>query len=80
MLDELPDQLRRSRVIRKRSFGRSGIIVEGMIHRAGRQNMDSVEKVTQDIGAGTGALAEVVRKFCGDEVAALVSGTEGETI
>ena len=42
MLDELPDQLRRSRVIRKRGFGGGGIIVEGMIHRAGRQNMDSV--------------------------------------
>ena len=37
----------------------------------------AVAKVTQDIGAGTGALAEVVRKFCGDEVAALVS-SEGE--
>ena len=38
----------------------------------------AVEKVTQDIGADTGALTEVVRRFCGDEVAALVSGEGGE--
>lgn len=46
----------------------------------------AVAKVTEDIGAGTGALAEVVRRFCGDETAdsvlaaaAQAGQREGET-
>ena len=38
----------------------------------------AVEKVTQDIEAGTGALAEVVRRFCGDQVADSVLAAAAE--
>ena len=46
----------------------------------------AVDRVTQDIEAGTGALAEVVRRFCGDQVAdsvlaaAAEAGQQGEGI
>jgi hypothetical protein len=37
----------------------------------------ALEKVTEDISDWAGALVTVVREYCGDEVAAYVSGVQG---
>ena len=38
----------------------------------------AVDRVTQDIGEGTGALAEVIRQFCGDATADSVLAAAAE--